>query len=111
MKNYIQPGNVLTLTSPTDLNSGDPVLIGKFFGISAHDAGTGLAIEVALEGVYSLPKAPTIVFAVGDYVYFDPSSGNVTSGGTGSKLIGAATAAAGASDTTAAVRLNGVAIF
>jgi predicted RecA/RadA family phage recombinase len=111
MRNYIQPGNVLTLISPLDLDSGDPVLVGKFFGVCNYDAAAGLPVEVSVVGVYWLPKAPTIVFAVGDYVYWDATAGQVTSVGTGNKVIGAATAAAAASDTTAAVRLNGVAIF
>ena len=110
-KNFIQPGEVLTVISPLDLGSGDPVLVGKFFGINNFDAGAGLLAEISVTGVWSLPKAPTIVFAVGDYVYFDPTAGEITSVATGNKLIGAATAAAAASDTTAAVRLNGVAVF
>jgi predicted RecA/RadA family phage recombinase len=108
--NYIKPGNVLTVTSPLDLDSGDPVLIGKIFGVNNFDAGVGLMAEISVTGVWSLPKAPTIVVAVGDYVYFDNTAGQVTSVVTANHLIGVATAAAAASDTTAAVRLNGVAI-
>lgn len=112
MKNYIQPGNVVTLTSAFGVKSGDGVLLNKFFGVANYEENVpGNPIEVSLVGVYSLPKAATIVFAVGDYVYWDDTNHNVTSDGTGHKLIGAATAAAGASDTTAAVRLNGVAII
>lgn len=112
MRNYIQPGNVLTLTSVFGVKSGDGVLLNKFFGVANYDCPIpGNPIEVSVVGVYSLPKAATIVFAVGDFVYWDNTNFNVTSVGTGNKLIGAATAAAGASDTTAAVRLNGVAII
>jgi predicted RecA/RadA family phage recombinase len=112
MKNYIQPGNVLTLTSAFGVTSGQGVLLNKFFGVANYDAPVpGNPIEVSVVGVYSLPKAATIVFAVGDYVYWDDTNHNVTSVATANKLIGAATAAAASSDTSAAVRLNGVAIF
>ena len=111
MRNYIQPGNVLTLTSSFGIFSGQGVLLNKFFGVANYDCPIpGNPIEVSVVGVYSLPKAATIVFAVGDPVYWNDTDHNVTSVGTAHTLIGAATAAAGASDTTAAVRLNGIAV-
>jgi predicted RecA/RadA family phage recombinase len=112
MKNYIQKGEVLTLTSAFGVTSGQGVLLNKFFGVANYDCPIpGNPIEVSVVGVYSLPKAATIVFAVGDYVYWDNTNFNVTSVGAGNKLIGAATAAAASGDATAAVRLNGVAII
>jgi predicted RecA/RadA family phage recombinase len=86
-------------------------LLNKFFGVANYDCPIpGNPIEVSVVGVYSLPKAATIVFAVGDFVYWDDTNHNVTSLGAGNKLIGAATAVAASGDTTAAVRLNGVTI-
>jgi predicted RecA/RadA family phage recombinase len=112
MKNYIQPGNVVTLTSVFGITSGQGVLLNKFFGVANYDCPIpGNPIEVSVVGVYSLPKAATIVFAVGDYVYWDDTAHNVTSVATAHTLIGAATAAAASGDATAAVRLNGVAVF
>jgi predicted RecA/RadA family phage recombinase len=75
MKNYIQPGNVLTLTSSLDLGSGDPVLIGKFFGVCNHDTAAGLPTEVSVVGVYSLPKKTDAVFAAGRLLIGIPQLG------------------------------------
>jgi predicted RecA/RadA family phage recombinase len=110
MRNYIQPGDVLTLTSSLDLDSGDPVLIGKFFGVCNHDTAAGLPTEVSVVGVYSLPKKPTAVFAVGAPAYWNGFAGNITDVASATVLVGATTEAAGSGVTTVAVRLNGVAV-
>jgi len=34
-KNYIQSGNVLTLTAPSDVSSGDGLLVGSIFGVGS----------------------------------------------------------------------------
>lgn len=109
MKNFIQPGETLTLTPAINYKSGDPVLIGKFFGVFATDALANIPTEVTVEGVFSLPKAATIVFAVGAPVYWDAAASNLTSVTTSNTLIGAATKAAASADLTVDVRLNGVA--
>jgi predicted RecA/RadA family phage recombinase len=65
------------------VHSGDPILVGGFFGVANYDTERGSA------------------------VYFDATAGNVTSVSTrGNKLIGAATQCAGASDAVAIVRLT-----
>ena len=35
MKNYVQPGNTITLTAPYTVASGDGLLVGSIFGIAA----------------------------------------------------------------------------
>jgi predicted RecA/RadA family phage recombinase len=93
------------------VHSGDPILVGGFFGVANYDAEQTLPVEITLGGVWQLPKAATVTFAVGAAVYFDAAAGNVTSVSTrGNKLIGAATQCAGASDAVAIVRLNGVSV-
>lgn len=57
MKNFIQPGNVLTLTAPADVSSGDVVVVGDIIGVAAYDAASGSEVEVSVVGVYELPKA------------------------------------------------------
>ena len=41
MKNYVQPGNTITLTAPYDVASGDGLLVGSVFGVAAGDAREG----------------------------------------------------------------------
>lgn len=65
MKNFIQPGEVVTVTSPGIVASGGGVLIGAMFGVATHAAGTGDPLELALTGVYELPKAAGAITAGG----------------------------------------------
>ena len=110
MKNYIQPGNVVTLTAPAGgVHSGDGVLVGALFGVAAYDAVEGEQIEVSLAGVYALPKS---VGAIGEgaKAYWDTTAKAVTATASGNKLIGACILAAGNGEATARVRLDGTAI-
>jgi predicted RecA/RadA family phage recombinase len=111
MKNYIQPGNVMTLTSVFGVKSGDPVLLNKFFGVANYEEDVpGRPIEVSVVGVYSLPKKPTAVFALGAPAYWDDAARNITDVASATVLVGATTEAAGSGVTTVAVRLNGIAV-
>jgi predicted RecA/RadA family phage recombinase len=103
MKNYIQPGDVIPLIAASDVKSGDVVTVGGFTGIAATDAISGAEVEVALTGVFELPKAAAAI-AQGALAYW--SSGKVAASGT--ILLGAVVAAAGADSATCRVRLNGV---
>lgn len=47
MKNYVQPGNTITLTAPDTVASGDGLIVGSIFGVAA----IGESVETALVGV------------------------------------------------------------
>ena len=51
MKNFVQPGNTITLTAPHAVASGDGLLVGSIFGIAAGAAALGEPVETALVGV------------------------------------------------------------
>lgn len=106
-KNYVQPGDELTLTAPRDLSSGDPVLVGNLFGVALADATSGTDVDVAVEGVFDIAKAAGAL-SQGDLVYYDATNHVVTNtSNTGAnKLVGSATKAAAGGDATARVRLN-----
>jgi predicted RecA/RadA family phage recombinase len=95
MKNFIQPGKVLTLLAPAALLSGAVVIVGSFVGIAATDAASGAPVEVSTEGVFDLPKTAPEVWAQGAPVYWDANEEKATTVGTGGlPLIGVATEAA-----------------
>jgi len=95
MKNYIQPGRMLTLLAPATLLSGAVVIVGSFVGIAATDAASGAPVEVSTEGVFDLPKTAPEVWAQGAPVYWDAGTAKATTVGTGGlPLIGVATEAA-----------------
>lgn len=106
MKNLIQKGDTLSLTAPADVVGGQGILVGSIFGVCSHDAKSGETMEVAVEGVFDLPKA-TGALTEGAKLYWDNTAKNITTTATSNTLIGAAVAVAASGDATGRVRLNG----
>ena len=106
MKNYVQQGQVLTLSAPGAVVSGQYVTVGAIRGVAAYDAASGEPVELATEGVFSLPKATAEDIAAGDVVYWNGTACTKTPG-TGSKpLVGVAVKAAGNGVATVNVKLG-----
>ncbi|MEC7258400.1 MAG: DUF2190 family protein [Pseudomonadota bacterium] len=108
MKNYVQPGNTVTLTAPYAVTSGDGLLVGSIFGVASRDAALNDPVETALTGVFDLTKVGSQAWTVGAKVYWDDTNKRTTSVATSNTLIGVATeaVAGGADDTIGRVRLN-----
>lgn len=108
MKNYVQPGNTITLTAPYDVASGDGLLVGAIFGVATGAAVNGNPIEAALVGVFDLTKVGSQAWAVGDKIYWDNTAKQATKTPTSNTLIGVAIEAvgSGAGETIGRVRLN-----
>jgi predicted RecA/RadA family phage recombinase len=108
MKNYIQPGHVITLAAPYDVRSGDGLLVGAIFGVATHDGLEGSEIETQLTGVVEINKVSGQAWSAGDKVYWDNTNRRTTSVATDNVLIGAAVlpAGGGADETIGRVRLN-----
>jgi predicted RecA/RadA family phage recombinase len=78
---------------------------------AAFDAIGGADVEVALEGIWELPKA-AVAIARGAPAFWDAAAGSVAADiGTSNALIGGATEARGTSDLTIRVRLNGDSVW
>ena len=109
MKNYVQPGNTITLTAPYAVASGDGLLVGSFFGVAASTAALSESVEVALTGVFDITKVGSQAWTVGAKVYWDDTNKRCTNVATSNTLIGVAVeaVAGGAGDTIGRVRLNG----
>jgi len=107
MRNFVQPGDVLTFTAAADISAGGGVFQGALFGVAATDAANGADFEAWVAGVFDLPKASGAL-TTGQKVYWIAASANVTGTASGNTLIGVATEAAASGDTTARVRLNGI---
>ncbi len=111
-KNFIQPGDVVTLTAPavTGCKSGDLIIVGAIAGVAAYDAVAGDEVEVSVVGVFELPKASGQINE-GATVFFNATSGEIeNASGAGLFAVGVAVKGAGTNDTTCRVRLNGVAV-
>jgi predicted RecA/RadA family phage recombinase len=96
MKNFVQPGDVLTIAAPRALNAGDFVLVGKIAGVATTDAANGADVEVATEGVFELPVAG---LTAGAPVYWNATANALTATATGNTRVGVAVAASNGSTT------------
>lgn len=60
MKNYLQNGHIVRVTTPAGgIASGDALIVGSIFGIAAYSSAAGrfpigVAVEVAGNGVTSV---------------------------------------------------------
>lgn len=97
----------VTLTAPYAVASGAGVKIGPIFGVAAGAAASGATVDVVTEGVFTLPKVSTDVFAVGAAVYWDDTAKLITSTTSGNTKVGVAVTAAANPSGTVNVRLNG----
>lgn len=107
MRNYIQPGNTLTLTAPAEIVSGDVVAVGSIIGVANGDAANGAPVDVDTVGVFRLPKVSALAIAEGDVVYWDSAAKLVTKTASANTKLGVATEAAANPSPAVAVRLNG----
>jgi len=90
MKNYVQPGNTITLIAPYAVASGDGLLVGSIFGIAAGAAALGEPVETALVGVFDITKVGSQAWTVGAKVYWDDTNKRTTNVATSNTLIGVA---------------------
>ena len=109
MRNYVHPGDIVTVIVPEAVNSGDGILCGALFGVAISTAAINTEMEIAITGVVDLPKA-AVPITQGAKVYWDNTTKNVTTTDPGNTLIGCALEAAITGDTTVRVRLNGVVV-
>jgi len=93
MKNYVQPGNTITLAAPYAVASGDGLLVGAIFGVASGAAALGEPVEAALVGVFDLTKVGSQAWAAGAKVYWDNTNKRCTTVATDNTLIGVATEA------------------
>jgi predicted RecA/RadA family phage recombinase len=109
MKNFIQPGDVVTVAAPGNVKSGDLIIVGALAGVCATDGGTGDEVEIALVGVFELPKAAGEINAAAA-VWFDNVTNHnvVNASSAGLFPVGVAVAHAATGDATVRVRLSGV---
>ena len=107
MKNYVKPGETMTLTAPYARNSGEGALVGALFGVATTDIANGAEGEFLIQGVVTLAKATGTAWTLGALLYWSDANKNVTTVSTSNTRIGCAAKAAASGDTSGTVRLNG----
>jgi predicted RecA/RadA family phage recombinase len=111
MKNFVQPGHVISVIAPAAVASGKLVKVGLICGVAQHDAAEGASVEIALDGVFHLDTLSAQAWAtVGLPIYMVPATGLATTATTsGNLFIGVNTETAVNPSGVGRVRLNGAA--
>lgn len=105
MNNHVQPGLILTIPAPSAVLSGQLIVVGQIVGVAAGNAASGDPLDLAVEGVFRLPKVAALAIAIGDLVYQDSETGLINKTASGNRKVGYATAVAANPSATVDVRL------
>ena len=105
-KNFIAPGDKLTVTAPYSVTSGQGVLVGSLFGVAQHDAANGAPVVIDRNGVWDLPKEAPLVISQGDRLFWDNTNRRLTKTATRNFQVSVATGAALSADTTVRSRIE-----
>lgn len=108
MKNFIQPGDVITVPAPANVVAGQGVRVGMLFGVAVSAAASGAPVEISTCGVVRIAKVSAQAWTVGAAIFWS-TGGATTVPGTGNILIGVAAAEAANPSPDGLVRLNGAA--
>lgn len=109
-KNFIAPADPVTVPAPAGgVVSGSAYLIGALFGVAGNTAAEGAGFPLHRTGVWELPKADAVNWAVGAKLYWDNTGKAVTNVATNNTLIGTARNARVNADAVAEVVLGIVA--
>jgi len=108
MKNFIQPGDVIEVTAPTALSSGDGFIVGSLFLVAQGDAGSGDQLNGGVEGVYEVAKLSTDAMSVGDKVNWDDTAKELKLAAGDLDGVATVVSAAIASTTVVKVKLTQV---
>jgi len=108
-KNYVQPGDTLTVPAPYDVASGAGLLVGSLFGVALAAALSGAPVEIRTRDVWDLAKATGLAWTFGVKLYWDNTAKNVTTTSASNTLIGVAAAIQASGDTVGRIKLGIVA--
>lgn len=104
MKNYIESGDIITVTAPANTKAGDLVEVGKLVGVACADADSGKPVNIKTSGVFTVKKVSAQAWTVGAPVYVDGSEATTTA--STNTPIGHALAIAANPSATGIVRLS-----
>lgn len=107
MKNFVQEGDILTVTAPAAILSGAGVQIGAIFGIAQTDAASGTPVAIKRKGVFTHAKTSAEAWTIGAKIYWDATNKVFTTTASTNTLVGTAAAAASNPSATGTVLLDG----
>jgi predicted RecA/RadA family phage recombinase len=108
MKNFVQEGEVLTLTAAANLTAGTGVKIGDILVIPTITVLSGAQFTGVVRGVVEHAKLSAQAWTEGQQVNWDNTNMRFTTVTTGNFRAGVAAAAAANPSATGKVLLSGV---
>lgn len=90
MKNFIQEGDTLDVTSGSNVVSGQLVILGSLIGVATTTALAGTSFALKTSGVFELPKNSAEAWTIGEKLYWDATDGWVTATSTSNTQLGVA---------------------
>ena len=106
--NFVQNGNVLTLTAPEDVVSGQVIKVMGMVVVVLVSALSGEETEVSVTGVFTVSKKAADTPNAFQKAYWDDTAKEFTTTATANQLVGCFTQAYAAATTEVNVRFNGV---
>lgn len=107
MKNFVQEGTTIDYTNAISaaISSGSMFLLVDTVAVACTDIANPGSGAIALEGVFTIPKAAPLVIAAGDKLYWDDTNKVLNKTSSGNTFAGFATAPAVSAATTVNVKL------
>lgn len=107
MKNFVQKGDVLTLTPAAAVASGVGYLFGtSLFGVATSDVAISTPGSFLAEGVVEIAKTSALAITTGDRLYWDATNKCVNKTATAQQCVGIAVADAANPSPTVTMRLG-----
>jgi predicted RecA/RadA family phage recombinase len=107
MQNYIQDGNVLTLTPGAAVVSGVGYLFGtSLFGVAVADVAISTPGAFMTEGVVQIAKTSALAITAGDRLFWDSTNKVVNKTTTSQQCVGIALADAANPSSTVVMKLG-----
>src|SRR5574340_48127 len=107
MNNYIQDGDVLTLTPGAAVVAGVGYLFGTgLFGVAVADVVISTPGAFRTEGVVEIAKTSALAISVGDRVFWDATNKCVNKTSAGQQCVGIAVEGVGTPSATVKIKLG-----
>lgn len=106
MQNFVQSGDVISVSAPYQVASGQCAKVGTLFGIAATDAAAGAPVELVRKGVYDISAVSNEASNQGAKMYWDAIARKVTTVAPDNALVGCLAVGKNVGDLTARVLLN-----
>lgn len=107
MKNYVQPGEHITVPAPAAVTSGQLVAVGALIGVAQTTVAQGVPVVLVRRGVFTLPKTADQAWVIGAKVYRVAADGLLSTTASGNTLVGVVVEAAANGAAEGSVLLDG----